>query len=523
MVLFGGGHFSKLFLDGPLALGQALLAGYHEGVARSAHPACTPGDLLLRPSRANVNEQSTPPRRIAVVGGGISGLAAAHRLLELDSSLDVTLWESSPRLGGVLSTVHEDGYQVEESADNFITTVPWGVNLCKRLGLGEQLVQTNPAHRRTFVLRAGRLHRLPDGFLMMAPTRMWPLAVTPILSPWGKLRAAMEYVIPPRTDDRDESMADFVRRRLGREVFDRLVEPLVSAVYAADMEKLSVLATLPRFREMEREHGSLIRAMRRQMASQRRPGGESGARYSMFVTLQAGLTSLIDTIAKRLPPHTVRLQTQVQRIRRVGDAWQLELFGDGQEAFDAVILATPSHVTGRLLASVDAELSELLGRVEHSGTAVVTVAYRREQIAHPLDGMGLVVPAVEKSTILAVSFSNHKYPHRAPEGHELLRAFVGGARREELAEMPVAKLVPLVLEELGRILGIQGPPIYQRVAHWPSTMPQYHVGHCELVAQIDARVARLPNVALAGNAYHGVGVPNCIHSGEQAAEILLGK
>jgi oxygen-dependent protoporphyrinogen oxidase len=489
----------------------------------SSRLACVSGGLLIRPLRANVNEQPTPPRRVAVVGGGISGLAAAHRLLELDPSVDVTLLESSPRLGGVLSTVHEDGYQVEESADNFITTVPWGVNLCKRLGLGEQLVQTNPAHRRTFVIRGGRLHRLPDGFLMMAPSRMWPLAVTPILSPGGKLRAAMEYVIPPRTDDHDESMADFVCRRLGREVFERLVEPLVSAVYAADMEKLSVLATLPRFREMEREHGSLIRAMRRQVALQRKPGGESGARYSMFVTLQAGLTSLIDAIAKRLPPQAVRLQTPVQRIQRVGNTWQLELFGDGQESFDAVILATPSHVTGRLLASVDPELSELLGRVEHSGTAVVTVAYRREQIAHPLDGMGFVVPAVEESPILAVSFSSQKYPHRAPDGRELLRAFVGGARREELAEMPTGKLVPMVLAELDRLLGIQGSPIYRSVAHWPSTMPQYHVGHRELVAQIDARVALLPNVALAGNAYHGVGIPNCIHSGEQAAEAVLGK
>jgi len=473
--------------------------------------------------QSNVNDNPTTPRRVAVVGGGISGLAAAHRLLELDPSVDLTLWESSSRLGGVLSTVHEEGYQIEQSADNFITTVPWGIDLCKRLGLGEQVVQTNPAHRRTHVIRAGRLHRLPDGFLMMAPTRLWPLVVTPILSPLGKARAAMEYLIPPRSDDRDESMAEFVRRRFGEEVFARLVEPLVSAVYAADMEKLSVLATLPRFREMEREHGSLIRAMRRQMAARLTSAGESGARYSMFVTLREGLTSLTDALARRLPSRAVRLDMPVQRIRRLGDAWQLELFGDGQERFDAVVLATPSHVTGRLLASVDAELSELLGRVEHSGTAVVSVAYRRDQIAHPLDGMGFVVPAVEKSPILAVSFSSQKYPHRAPEGRELLRVFAGGARHEELAEMPAGKLVPLVLGELHRLLGIKGAPIYQSVAHWPSTMPQYHVGHRELVAQIEARAAALPNLALAGNAYHGVGIPNCIHSGESAAESVLGR
>ena len=223
---------------------------------------------------------------MAVIGGGISGLAAAHRLVELAPGFEIVLFERENRLGGVLETIHEDGFQVETSADNFITTVPWGVDLCKRLGLADDLIQTNPAHRRTFIVRRGRLHKLPDGFLMMAPTRMWPLAVTPILSPLGKLRAGLEYFIPPRKEDGDESMAGFVRRRLGREVFQRLVEPLVSAVYAADMEKLSVLATLPRFRAMEREHGSLIRAMRRQMAARRKTESQSGARYSLFLTLQ---------------------------------------------------------------------------------------------------------------------------------------------------------------------------------------------------------------------------------------------
>ena len=227
-------------------------------------------------------KQSLPsvPRRVAIVGGGISGLAAAHRLIELEPGVTPTLFESGPRLGGVLWTVHEQGYQVEQSADNFITTVPWGLELCKRLGLADDLVQTNPAYRRTFVVHAGRLCRLPDGFLMMAPTQMWPLAVTPILSPLGKLRAAWEFFLPPRKDPGDESMAAFVRRRLGREVFDRLVEPLISAVYAADMEKLSVLATLPRFRTMESQHGSLIRAMRAQMKARKKPETQSGARYS---------------------------------------------------------------------------------------------------------------------------------------------------------------------------------------------------------------------------------------------------
>jgi oxygen-dependent protoporphyrinogen oxidase len=462
--------------------------------------------------------------RVAVVGGGITGLAAAHRLVELDPGVQVALFERSARLGGVLWTVQEHGFQVEQSADNFITTVPWGLDLCKRLGLGDQLVQTNPACRRTYVVRRGRLCRLPDGFLMMAPTAMWPLAVTPILSPLGKLRAALEYFLPARRGTADESMAGFVRRRLGREVFERLVEPLVSAVYAADMEQLSLLATLPRFREMELQYGSLIRAMRRQRKSAkggRAAASQSGARYSLFVTLRDGLASLVDALVSRLPPGTVRLQTPVERMARQSDGWWLSPAANSLERFDAVILAAPSHESARLLRPTDAALADDLGRIVHQGTAIVTVAYRRQQIRHPLDGMGFVVPAVERSPFLAGSFSSRKYAHRAPEGTELFRIFVGGARCPEMAEMDDRRLVPLVLGELTRLLGIDGEPIYTTTAHWPCTMPQYHVGHLDLVARIEARRSAIPGLELAGNAFHGVGIPNCIHSGEEAAARIL--
>ena len=469
---------------------------------------------------ATANMPEPARRRIAVLGGGIAGLAAAHRLIELEPKCQVTVVEAGPRVGGVLSTRHEDGFQVEQSADNFITTIPWGIALCKRLGLAEQLVETNPAVRRTYVVHCGRLYLLPDGFLMMAPTRLWPLAVTPILSPLGKLRAAMEYFIPPRRQEGDESMAEFVRRRLGREAFERLVEPLVSAVYAADMERLSVEATLPRFREMEREHGSLIRAMRHQM--KQRPAGksESGARYSMFVTLRDGLSSLVEAITARLPAGSIRLDSPVQQVQRHGDLWRLGLPGGALE-FDAVIVATPSHVAARLLALVDAELAADLASIEHSGTAIVSLGYDQRQIGHRLDGMGAVVPAIEQSPILACSFSSLKYPHRAPQGKALLRVFVGGARRPELAEMPAEELRPLVLAHLEPLLRIRGEPIYCDVAHWPRTMPQYRVGHRQVVGRIEARLERIAGLELAGNAYHGVGIPDCIHGGELAAERVL--
>jgi oxygen-dependent protoporphyrinogen oxidase len=478
--------------------------------------------------------------RVAVIGGGISGLAAAHRLVELWPECDVELLESRSRLGGAIWTVHEEGYQIEQGVDNFITTLPWGLDLCRRLGLSDQLVTTNPDYRQTFVVRRGRLYKLPDGFLMMAPTRMWPMAVTPILSPLGKLRCALEYFLPPRKDDADESMAAFVRRRLGREAYQRLVEPLVSAVYAADLEKLSVEATLPRFRAMEREHGGLIRAMRRQIAEHRRQstepqaGGESGARFGMFVTLRGGLSSIPEAIVARLPDGAVRLASPVERIERDGGRWKLAVgkARDSAESlvvesrafdptFDAVVVATPSYAAAELLRPHDAELADRLASIAHSGTAILSLAFDREQIRHPLDGMGIVVPAAERSPILACSLSSRKYPHRAPEGKVLLRVFVGGSRFPEMAEMDEAELRPRVLGELAALLGIKGEPIYSNLARWPRTMPQYHVGHKELVAAIESRVERLPGIELCGNAYHGVGIPDCVHGAEQAAERVV--
>ncbi len=465
-----------------------------------------------------MNRSQSTPRRIAVIGGGIAGLAAAHRLVELHPSCEIALFESRSRLGGALWTKHEEGFQVEQGVDNFITTLPWGLDLCRRLGLEDQLVQTNPDYRRTYVVRRGRLHKLPDGFLMMAPVRMWPLAFTPILSPLGKFRCCLEYFLPPRKEAGDESVASFVRRRLGREAYQQLVEPLVSAVYAADLEKLSIEATLPRFREMERRYGSLIRAMRKQASVRRKGEEQSGARFSMFVTLRGGLSSMVDAIAAQLPAGAVRLGTPVERIERCGDGWRLWYSGAKYEDFDAVILATPSYVTAELLRPHDAELAEDLASITHSSTAVISMAFHREQIAHPLDGMGIVTPAVEHSAILACSISSRKYVHRAPEGKVLLRVFVGGQRRPELAEMEAKQLRPLVLGELAGLLGIEGPPVYSNIARWPNAMPQYHVGHKVLIARILASVAGLPNLELCGNAYRGVGIPDCIHGGRQAAE-----
>lgn len=485
-------------------------------------------------------------RRIAVIGAGISGLAAAYRIHELSPETSVSVFDPRPRAGGVLNTVIKDGLEIEEGADNFITTVPWGLNLCKRIGIDDQLVTTSSQYRQTFVVFRNRLHKLPEGFLMMAPTRMWPLATTRLLSPWGKLRAGLELFIPRKKDDADESMAEFGRRRLGKEVFERLIEPLVSGVYGADLEQLSVLATMERFREMEKEHRSLILAMRAEMAKRRKAdkdakiaqkaGLESGPRYSMFVTLKGGFSLLIDKIVSLLPSGTFNLNCRVTSISQepvsgARSAWRVT-WQDGQdkpeserqtwtELFDGVIITAPSYNAKELLNPLDSRLGELLGTIGHTGTAIASMAFKNEQIHHPMDGMGAVVPKIEHTPILAMSFSTHKYPHRSPVGTQLIRVFAGGARDASLAVMPDEQLTPLLVEKMRPLLKIEGNPYTVHTAHWPNTMPQYYVGHLDRVAEIEQRVSTFSGLALAGNSYHGVGVPACIHSGEQAAEAIL--
>jgi oxygen-dependent protoporphyrinogen oxidase len=360
----------------------------------------------------------------------------------------------------------------------------------------------------------------------MAPSRLWPVLATPILSPLGKLRLAWERFTPPRRDESDESLAQFATRRLGREVYERLVQPLVGGIYTADPEKLSIRATMPRFVEMERKHGSMLRAARQERGREsNKTATDSGARYSMFVAPRDGMSSLVDAIVSRLPRGAVRLKTTVERTSRdAAGGWRLALAsttdssGRREESFDAVICALPAHRAAAVVAELDRGLAAELSAIEHAGAAVVSLAYEREQIAHPLDGFGFVVPLVEKRRILSASFSSVKYAGRAPDGKALVRVFVGGACQRELLDLDDAALRQLAHEELAALVGIRGPAILSTVTRWDRTMPQYHVGHVERVERIESAVARHAGLALCGNAYRGVGVPQCVYSGEQAAE-----
>lgn len=463
----------------------------------------------------------TAPCRVAVVGGGISGLAAAHRLVEQSRAvgmpIEVRLFESADRVGGVIRTEQENGFVLEAGPDSFLSEKPAALQLVERLGLAGRLVGTREEFRRTYVVRGGRLHALPDGFLLMAPTRLWPLLTTPLFSWTGKLRMALDLLLP-RGDGGDQSLADFVTRRLGREALERVAQPLVGGIYTADPRTLSLAATMPRFLEMERATRSVILTMWRQQRAAAQRAAGSGPRWSLFLSFDAGLQVLVDGLARRLPDSTIQLGRPITSVERRGRGWRL----DGTADCDALVVATPAHAAAALLRPLDAVLAGELDGVPYASSATVTLAFDREQIPHPLDGFGFVVPHAEGRALLAGTFSSLKYPGRAPRGAMLVRAFVGGALRPELVELDDAALVAAVRRELAELIGVTAEPRLTRIARWRQAMPQYQVGHLDRVARIRRRGADL-GIHLAGNAYEGVGIPDCIRSGEMAADAVVAR
>ena len=474
------------------------------------------------------SERGTSRDRVVVVGAGITGLAAAHRLVARASTArrptEVVVLEARNRIGGAIWTDRVDGFTIEGGADSFITNKPWALNLCRELGLGDQLIGTDDRHRRSFVVRDGRLLPIPEGFVLMAPSRLGPLLTSPILSVRGKLRMLMDLVLPRKADDSDESLAAFVRRRLGREALERLVQPLVGGIYTADPNELSLKATLPQFPAMEREHGGLIRAAIRQGRKARSAErSEAGARYGLFASLADGMDTLPRALAAALPPRSVRVGTAVRRITRPdpGKPWRVELLDGPAIEAGGVILTTEAHASARLIDGFDPELALQLRSIPYASSAIVTVGYRRDQVRHPLDGFGAVVPAIEGRSILAASFLSVKFPRRAPAGTVLIRVFVGGATQPELFERTDDELKALVREELGALIGASGEPLLIEVGRHARAMPQYTLGHLDRVSAIRQRAAGHSRLVLAGNAFHGVGIPDCIRSGQEAADSLL--
>ncbi|HEY3101413.1 MAG TPA: protoporphyrinogen oxidase [Methylomirabilota bacterium] len=492
--------------------------------------------------------------KLVVVGGGVTALAAAHRAVELARErgldLDVKLVEARRRLGGTIATERADGFLVEAGPDSFLSEKPWALALCRRLGLEDRLVRTDDRFRKVFVWFRGRLHPLPDGFQLLAPTRLAPFATSSLFSWRGKARMALDLLLPRgggAVGGDDESLGAFVRRRLGAEALERVAQPLVAGIYTADPDDLSVAATMPRFVDVERRHRSVILGLRRGLpqaptgaglatsgtsaANSGSPAtsgtsaamsGTSGARWSLFVTFADGMQTLVATLAERLPDSAIVLGQRVNAVERDGAHWRVTSADGARFDADRVILAAEAHASARLLRYIDPTLAALLGEIEYAGAATVSLGFRRGDVPHALDGFGFVVPRSEGKAVLAATFSSVKYPGRAPNGHVLIRCFLGGALNAEVLREDDASLVARARRELGEALGIAAEPGLVRVSRWPASMPQYRVGHLARVDVIERRAAALPGLHLAGAAYRGVGIADCVRSGEAAAEAALG-
>ena len=475
------------------------------------------------------------PKRALVIGGGITGLAASYRLTREAEKrgipLHVTLLEASDRIGGVIRTTHRDGFVIEHGPDAFITTKPWAKALCEELGIADECIGTNSAMRRSFVVQKGKLHPVPEGFYMMAPGALLPFLKSPIFSWRGKLRMGLEPLMPRSGSTADESVADFVRRRLGTEAFERMAQPMIGGIYTSDAEHLSLKATFPRFLEMERAHGSIIKALLAQKRQAKTASGTSGPRYSLFLSFASGMQTLVDklqqahlTVARGPVPREpspkahLHLNSRAETLqqRKNGTGWQVSLANGEILEAELLCVALPAPQAGTLCENVSPALAKKLQAIPYASSATVNFAFRREVVAHPLNGMGFVVPAAEGLSLIGCSFSSVKFENRAPAAHVLLRAFV---RKEQ--ESSESSLTAAALRDIAHLLGIKKEPIFSLVSQHTQAMAQYLVGHQERISEIERLAKGLPGFALAGNAYHGIGIPDCIHSGEQAALALL--
>ncbi len=459
-------------------------------------------------------------RRIVIVGGGIGGLAAAWRLRAAQPSARITVLDAGGRMGGVVQTRNGDGLVLELGPDSLIRTKPAAIALITDLGLAGELQETEPSARHSLIARGSRLLPVPEGLYLMAPGRLWPFLWSPLLSWRGKLRMLRDLVIPPGTAA-DETLGSFVRRRLGQEALDRIAQPLVSGIYTADPERLSLAATMPQFLDMERTHGSLLLAMRRRMHDAA-TAAAAGPRYGLFVSLRGGLGRLADTLAERLAAAGVELRcaTTATGICPAGDGWRIQLH-DGALDADQVVVAGPAWSSAALLRDLPGDLPGLLAGIAYAGVATVNLVWRRDRLPALPEAAGFVVPAIEGRSLVACTFSTRKYGGRTPEPLMVLRAFVGGALHAHHLERDDAHLVQAVLGDLKDLLRIEAAPQEVVVSRWPRAMAQYHLGHRERVTAIRRGEAALPGLALVGNGYEGVGIPDIVAQADAAARRLL--
>jgi oxygen-dependent protoporphyrinogen oxidase len=472
--------------------------------------------------------------RTAIIGGGIAGLAAAYELEQArrkGAAVEYTLFEARERLGGCLASEVVGGAVLERGPDSFLTEKPAAAALCREIGLGAELTPSNDADRKTYIVVRNRLVPLPDGLMFLVPTKLIPTALTRLFSLPTKIRMGLELLIPPRPSEGDESVAALVERHFGQETVDRLADPLLSGIFGGDAVQLSARAVLPRLVEMESQYGSLTRGMlaahrkMRLMAQTSAQKGQSSGSRSIFTAMRGGMQQLVDAVTARIDPAWVRLSTPVSLLEKTADGWKVTAAGK-TELYDAVIMASPAWAAAELLTPVDAAMGADLSGIPYSSSITINLIYDEARLGRLPDGFGFLVPAVEGRAMLACTFVHRKFLGRAPQGKLVLRAFLGGMRNEALLTASDEVLVATVRRELSEILGegvvgLTVEPEYAQVSRWSRAMAQYAVGHPERKRRIAERVAALPGLRLAGNAYDGIGIPDCIRLGRQAARELL--
>ncbi len=470
--------------------------------------------------------------RIAIIGGGIAGLAAAFELEKARAaggSVEYTLYEARPQLGGSLASEIVNGTVLERGPDSFLTEKPAAAELCRELGLGADLLPSNDAARKTFIVVRNRLVALPDGLMFLVPTKLVPTALTRLFSFRTKVRMALELLHPPRPGGHDESVAALVERHFGQEAVDRLADPLLSGIYGGDATQLSAQTVLPRLVEMETKYGSLTRGMlaaHRKMRALKKNSSKGSNGGAAFTALRGGMQQLVDAITARLKPACVRTATPVNAIEKTAAGWIVEA-NDVKQEFDALIMAAPAWAAGDLLARVDPALGAELSAIPYSSSVTVNLIYNENSIGPLPEGFGFLVPAVEGRAMLACTFVHRKILGRTPPGKAVFRAFLGGMKRDEFLAESDDSLIATVRREMSEILGATAIPLaavpeHAQVSRWHRAMAQYGVGHKERMRRVKDRVVALPGLRLAGNAYDGIGVPDCIRLGRKAARELAG-
>ena len=497
-------------------------------------------------------------KQVVIVGGGITGLAAAYRLqtgIEINMGamsartsiaaslghgtssapsdsevafsptipeIQITLVEQDTRLGGKIVTERVDGFIIEGAPDCFLSRKPHGFALCEELGVTGRLQGRNPAQTNTYVMRNGQLHDLPQGLTGLVPTNLDALANSTLISAAGRARLAQETELPAAPDEGDESVAHFISRRLGKEVFEQLIEPLMGGIYSGDAAQLSLAATFPQLRQLELKYGSLIKGLLAKQNGHASSSVKLAPAYPPFVAFRTGMAELIEILVERLTECTIITGSAVESIRRTTEAvstgYTLTLANGDSLHADVLILTTPAFITARLVAPWDKELAAAHNAIPYASTATVTLAYHESKLPAPLDGRGYVIPSVEASEVKACTWTSSKWVGRAPDGFALIRVYLGRYGKRDILQDSDEELLQLAQAELKRTLNITAPPDFTRIYRWPNAMPQYNLGHLERLAQIETRLAHHPGFLLAGATYHGVGIPDCIRSAEEAAK-----